>query len=73
MANSVSEGTIEKSFKKIKADFFLEEGRLYYRTEEETEDIKHDLVQELQFFDGKFCSLAISSEVKNDELPKDEE
>jgi hypothetical protein len=66
--NPIQESRTISEKKAITADFFLENGRLMFRTEEEVEEQKHDLIQELQFFDGKFCTLTIKTEEKSDTL-----
>lgn len=70
MAKPIIEGRVDKKFKKIKADFQIQDnGVILFRTEEETDF--HPLAEVIKAFDDQFCLLSITNEIKYDSLEDD--
>lgn len=65
----ITEGRVEKMFKNIEADFKIEEGRIYFMTEDSSDWLPLD--ESISDFNGMFCKITITNQVKFDSLDKD--
>jgi len=63
---AITEGRIEKMFKTIEADIKIEEGRIYFMTEDSSDWLPLD--EAITDFNGMFCKVAITNQVKFDSL-----